>query len=564
MIFSMDRISSKNNTKIIFAIATLLIILTSPMYISQVFAHGLGGDQAPPISFSGMKVTVFTELSPQDITVGEVDKAEIGVRFFDLLTNENLNAVTYRIEVWRGGELLARDLFYDQQGQMNVEIRPNSKCDEIEKIHCTKYFGERESTSNGLMKRGNQLPVIDGPIFDKGGLYNIKVDIEGASSPRTLVAEPLSFETFVSVAQEQDFFIQTSQAQEVPVIVKTYYDDVEDFKFDETANSISFDMPFDWSPGYVDLVQVVHEEIRVPKTFEPYKEGVQFKGFVDGVELADRAVLIDPYSSETQNIVHFLVTGSELKRINDELGSSHFKDNMIFFKLLPQSNKQKNSFQINFDSGVRATVEWSNEFGVGAEMPFDFTFFDPNGNLLKDVRYGYTILDETGSELITNIGNNPDDLGILASEGIDTQQILIPSEKVYQMEIAILGTGIGVKKDLSYSGIGKGFFELGNSQSQITQQTTAEEVSIPDWVRNNAGWWADGKIGDSDFASGIEFMIKNGIISVPATSSAQAADDAIIPDWIKNNAGWWKDDLISDDDFAKGLEYLVENGIILV
>jgi hypothetical protein len=26
-------------------------------------------------------------------------------------------------------------------------------------------------------------------------------------------------------------------------------------------------MPFDWSPDYVDLVQVVHEEIRVPKSF---------------------------------------------------------------------------------------------------------------------------------------------------------------------------------------------------------------------------------------------------------------------------------------------------------
>ena len=39
-----------------------------------------------------------------------------------------------------------------------------------------------------------------------------------------------------------------------------------------------FDMPFDWSPDYVDLVQVVHEEVRVPKTFTPYAEGKQFKG----------------------------------------------------------------------------------------------------------------------------------------------------------------------------------------------------------------------------------------------------------------------------------------------
>ena len=28
---------------------------------------------------------------------------------------------------------------------------------------------------------------------------------------------------------------------------------------------ISFDMPFDWSPEYVDLVQVVHEEVTSSK-----------------------------------------------------------------------------------------------------------------------------------------------------------------------------------------------------------------------------------------------------------------------------------------------------------
>ena len=37
-----------------------------------------------------------------------------------------------------------------------------------------------------------------------------------------------------------------------------------------------------------------------------------------------------------------------------------------------------------------------------------------------------------------------------------------------------------------------------------------------------------------------------------------------IPDWIKNNACWWNQDLISDDDFASGIEYLINQGIIIV
>src|SRR3990172_8028354 len=91
-----------------------------------------------------------------------------------------------------------------------------------------------------------------------------------------------------------------------------------------------------------------------------------------------------------------------------------------------------------------------------------------------------------------------------------------------------------------------------------------KEIAIPDWVRNNAAWWSEGKILDSDFASGIEFMIKSGIIKVPTTESGDITEEKKIPNWIKNNARWWADDLISDDDFVKGIQYLVENKIIRV
>ena len=37
-----------------------------------------------------------------------------------------------------------------------------------------------------------------------------------------------------------------------------------------------------------------------------------------------------------------------------------------------------------------------------------------------------------------------------------------------------------------------------------------------------------------------------------------------LPDWIKNNAGWWNKGLLSDKDFIKGMEYLIENGIIVI
>jgi hypothetical protein len=98
----------------------------------------------------------------------------------------------------------------------------------------------------------------------------------------------------------------------------------------------------------------------------------------------------------------------------------------------------------------------------------------------------------------------------------------------------------------------------------IEDIVAATEISIPDWVKNNAGWWAQRLISDKDFASGIQYMIKEGIISVPTTGSAEAAEEVAIPDWVRNNADWWSKDLISDKDFASGIQYLVSIGIISV
>ena len=39
--------------------------------------------------------------------------------------------------------------------------------------------------------------------------------------------------------------------------------------------------------------------------------------------------------------------------------------------------------------------------------------------------------------------------------------------------------------------------------------------SIPEWVKNNAGWWAvEGKISDTEFTMALQYLVKTGIITV--------------------------------------------------
>ncbi|MBT8172646.1 MAG: peptidase [Nitrosopumilus sp.] len=557
---------------------SIIGIFSISIILPDAFGHGLGGDQAEPISFGDMEVTVSTQLSPSDITVGDVDSANMQVRFFDTLTDENLDKVTYRIEVWQSGELLARNLFYDMDGRLDVKIKPQTGCDATNLHECSIYGGsEHVSAPGALYVFGEDCtddnldicgrPSITGPIFVKGGLYKIRVDIEAATSPTTVLANLLSYETFVSVAQEQNFSFQTANAEEIPVIVKTYYDDVDNFKFDQSDNSISFDMPFDWSPDYVNLVQVVHEEVRVPKTFAPYAEGKQFKGFVNGVEIDQRALLNDPYSYDDTNIVHFLITQNELEKINETLGPSNYDNQKMDLKLVPLAESSKSSTEFylvdttNYEKvPTTVNISWDGKYGANQEIPFEFTFFDDNRDLIRDVKYAYVVLDEFDNEIARNDGTDPANPGIASIEGIDIQNIYVPSQGQIRVDILVYGTGFNY--DPTYAGIGSAIIEIGPGSTTIP--SVPEKTPIPSWIKNNAEWWAAGQIDDDSFVQGIQFLIKEDVLKIPPTIQGTGSGSNDIPAWIKNNAEWWAAGQIDDDSFVQGIQFLIKEGIMRI
>ena len=88
--------------------------------------------------------------------------------------------------------------------------------------------------------------------------------------------------------------------------------------------------------------------------------------------------------------------------------------------------------------------------------------------------------------------------------------------------------------------------------------------TVPSWIKNNAGWWADGQIDDSSFVSGIQWLILNDVITIPSTQQGAGDGDNIIPSWVKNTAGWWADDKIHDITFVSAIKFLINEGIMIV
>ena len=107
---------------------------------------------------------------------------------------------------------------------------------------------------------------------------------------------------------------------------------------------------------------------------------------------------------------------------------------------------------------------------------------------------------------------------------------------------------------------------LSKSEKSVPVESPVElpvETTIPAWIKNNAGWWADGSIDDGSFLSGISYLIQNNIIVIPPID-AGSESSGTVPKWVKNTAGWWADGTIDDGTFVNAIQYLIKEGLIQV
>jgi|SRR5579872_5798059 len=58
---------------------------------------------------------------------------------------------------------------------------------------------------------------------------------------------------------------------------------------------------------------------------------------------------------------------------------------------------------------------------------------------------------------------------------------------------------------------------LSSIMTVFTITAYADTPAIPQWIKNNAKWWSDGTITDSEFLKGIQYLVQEGIIQVPVS-----------------------------------------------
>ena len=511
----------------IISFSVVFLALALVCNIPSSFGHGLGTETMPPVMIDGTEAT----LEVASTTSLDTGIRQITISLFKTESGGMINDVSFEVELIKNEMILFKNNFERDDGILIMNLVPSedSEVQIFNQETFASFFGLASDQFN-----------LQGKVFEDGGLYKFNVKILTINSYDNVLSEPVKYDLGISIPETTYYEINDRNfgAQELSVI--TYFDQISEFSYDQETRQIEFSFPFQWDQKTIGQTSVIHEEVQIPKSFGDLLVS-KFDVTLNEIDLPESAINIDDFTGG-KRIVHVVVSQNELQEI---FSSNQFNADNIVLKFQPSENSTPLS-GVTENGQFKINLWWENEMRSNSDAKLGYDILD---TFLMDspISVPYELkLFYNEKELLKKTG---------ISTGSKTQsdgfEFFIPSDV----------SGILVAKFENLDGNKLAHLEFPILVDRIT--TAENQYFIPNWVKNNAGWWADGQIPDSAFVQGIQFLIKEGIIVVPATEN-ETQDGSNIPEWIKTNAGWWADGQIGDRTFANGIDCLLNVGIIVV
>lgn len=300
---------------------------------AKAYGHGLSKDESFPIDISGRQIAIEGLIVPSFLNEGD-QQPKLTIRIFDKKTNETISDINLRIIVTFKNQTILDQPFHSLDGIVSANLIPAK--DSITHEITSKEPQQQHLSKNDLVQVSLTNPVtIKSKILSDGGLYDIVVILEKTSKGIKIDSDQ-KINLFISIGKTFPFVIKESADSRsnnnndkgnLTLQVKTFYDEIQDFSFNEENSKISFKMPFKWDLNYVNQILTLHEEIIVPKSYTPLSNVSSFIGTLNGMKIPTNTILIDDYSDKNNRIVHVVITTFKLKeyakQIIEEGGNSY-------------------------------------------------------------------------------------------------------------------------------------------------------------------------------------------------------------------------------------------------
>jgi hypothetical protein len=415
----------------------------------KAFADGIT-QETFSASLKGRQAELLIKVNPPILTDASKEDAYMLLRLYDANNNQTIQATTFDITVEKGvgqnAERLLRDSFHSQNGLLRLKIQPSEGDVQV--------FGTEEPFLNAWVADPGGTVNIRGPIFLEGGIYHLRVDILGIDCIRCLFP-PDNITRFDSWLSVGDVFTQSIEYQDqlYNTTIISYYDQVQDFNFNAEKQQFSWSMPFDWNVTRIKSTNIfVHEEVKIPKSLKGIGDSFALAATVNGNPISGKMLAIDPYSSEQELTLHYLVNKNDIINMAKHVpeGTSE-----MTFTLAPATgeNAQTTTELFTENGNIKVGAEWTpSQLSADTESTLTLSFFDEfaGAKISDDVNYSLRILDSTGMEVYS-------ESELIAEGGTATQTIDFPSNENYQVEVQITGIAKeGQPVDQTRNGIARG------------------------------------------------------------------------------------------------------------
>lgn len=369
-----------------------LLILIFLIPISSVYGHGLGLETIK-LNADDRKLSITTQISPTEFS--ETAQKQITMTITDSLTTQNVNAILL-VALYHENTQVFREYFGTTGGVLRIDVNPSTD----EQIQIS---GQQEQTFDAWYGTESNPLEITGHILNTGGLYRFEVEIKSIDSE---AVQNQAFSTYITSITNHRYDKQDKNDNPVRFDVKSYYDKISGFDYSPDTNSITLEMPFDWSEQNISHTEVVHEEVHFPKEFVDLLVP-SYTGTVNGIDLFKSSITIDDYSIEDQRIVHFVLSQDMLrylKQAQKDRGIESPQD--LKFVLKIGSKVVFPVIAMTKNESLQVDLSWEPEtIEPGKNTKFIFTFRDgKTGELLRNTTYDFVIL-QNGKQIHTKSSN---------------------------------------------------------------------------------------------------------------------------------------------------------------
>ncbi|MDQ4056117.1 MAG: hypothetical protein M3156_01720 [Thermoproteota archaeon] len=174
-----------------------LLALTEHLALEVLAQHH--GAPPPLASIGDRKVSLNFETNPNPIIIGQ--DISMKIAFLDENAKKNVNHVTFRMDISKGGKHFLSEFFHSHKGEVNLLFRDTASKATSSSSDTYSVGASSDILTNAwIADPGSPITVRGGGIFSQPGTYKTLVELTTMDNDKTDLPQPIPYEFNISVS----------------------------------------------------------------------------------------------------------------------------------------------------------------------------------------------------------------------------------------------------------------------------------------------------------------------------------------------------------------------------